>query len=81
MENTELTMRHHIVQNTLIPVIAIGSISILISPAFYLFEILSFGQTLALPWGVFSAMMIYLAIFGEYVMPHGVYKDIKSGEI
>lgn len=74
----DLTWRHKVVHYTLLPVIATGIMVISSTlPLFYIGAI-SFIHGIMVPYVILSMMFVYLLVFGEYVIPHGVYTDIRA---
>lgn len=76
----DLTLRHHFVYYTFLPLVGVLVLSIVSVPVLWYLDYLSFITALALPWGVMGIAMIYIGFLGDYVIPAETYRKLMNGE-
>lgn len=77
----DLTWRHTVVQYTLLPFTILGVLLIIATLPLFYFSIISFTRGMMIQYIVFGILSMYITAFGEYVIPNGVYTDIRDGRL
>lgn len=74
----EVTLRHKIVHHTLIPVVGITMLAVVASPFVWLLGLASLSTSLLYPWVVLSLAILYISIFGDFVIPAESYRRLRE---
>jgi hypothetical protein len=62
------------------PMLACVGLGVLSSAPLWYFGVITFGEAIVYPWCVASIAFVYIALFGDYVMPAETYRKYRSGE-
>lgn len=76
----DLRVGHHVIHYTFMPMLLLVALSIFVPPVLWLFGYISFEVTLGLPWASMAMVLIYISIFGDYVIPRTTYLKCRNGE-